>query len=128
METLFKLPSLAPANVAIKLACVGAACLVLWWLMVCLLLRIKSKYRGDLKFAIRSFWAAIIVLFFLQIYTVLELNYNLGELGVPVMKLPNFYLGFIPEYLVGLFLIIYVLLKRRSILASVNLKQLQAED
>jgi hypothetical protein len=128
METFFQLPSLAPANVAIKVACVAAACLVLWWLIVCLLLRVKGKYRGDLKFAIASFWAAIIVFFLLQIYTLLELNYNLGELGVPVMSLPNFYLGFIPEYLVGLFLIIYVLLKRKSILSSVNLKQLQAED
>lgn len=128
METIFQLPVIAPAQVAIKALCVGAACLVLWWLMVCLLLRIKSKYRGDLKFAIYSFWAAIIVFFLLQIYTLLELNYNLGELGVPVMGVPNFYLGFIPEYLVGLVLIIYVLLKRKSILSSVNLKQLQAED
>jgi hypothetical protein len=128
MDTFFKLPSLAPANIAIKFACVAVACLLLWWLVTFLLLQIQGKYRGDLKVAIRSFWAAVIVFPLLQVYTLLELNYNLGELGTAVMRLPDFYLTFIPEYLAGFALIVFILLKRKRILESINLKRLRAED
>lgn len=128
METFFKLPSAAPANIAIKFGIVAVACLLLWWLVTFLLLRIRGKHAGDLKFSIRSFWAAVIVFPLLQIYAFLELNYNLGELGLGAMRRLNFYLAFIPEYLASVALIGYILHKRKSILGSVNLKSLRVED
>ncbi len=128
MDTLFNLPSIAPANIAIKFAFVALGCLLVWWLITFLMLQIKNKYRGDLKVAIGGFWASVVVFPLLQIYTLLELNYNLGDLGVSIMRSSNFYLAFIPEYLASASIIGYILLKRKGIMNSVNLKRMNAEE
>jgi len=128
MDTFFHLPSLAPVTIAIKFALVVVACLLVWWLITFLILQMKSKYRGDLKVAISGFWASVVLFPLLQIYTLLELNYNLGELGTSVMKVTGFYLSFIPEHLASVALIGYILVKRKRILESIDLKRLKAED
>jgi len=117
-ETVFYLPELSESAMWIRLAmCAGIAVLLTYFFMLILL---NTVYRNtgnprDLDIALSRFWSLLWCLVTMQIFTLLVLDWNLGDVGREALKSPSFIMRFLPDILVSTTILIAIFTIRRDI-------------
>ena len=120
MNRFFFLPELTPHDLILKLLCLAGTMALVWWVSTFVLLHVFSKTKGDLSVGKACLWSLLFVFLLTHIYALLELNYNLGELGATAMRAPSFYARFLPEIIVSGVVLIAFILQKSDILQAIK--------
>lgn len=123
MNRFFYLPQLSPEDLLLKLLCLAGGVALIWWLLNLLFIHAFSRNKGDLAVARAGLWTLLAVFLLTHLYALLELNYNLAELGVEAMRQPSFYARFLPEILVSGITLTAFFLRKSAILQSIEVSR-----